>query len=83
MKKELFKFGVNNSKLKDTITFSKSSGLTCPGSSVCKAWAVMNAKTNKRELKRGNESLFTCFAASEDLRYTKVFNSLIYNYITC
>ena len=28
MKNELFKFGVNNTKLKNTITFSKSSGIT-------------------------------------------------------
>ena len=51
MKKELFKFGVNNTKLKNTITFSKSSGLTCPAANKCRAIAVMNAD-NKRQVKR-------------------------------
>ena len=70
-----------NKKLpKTTGIISLPAGLTCPGSSVCKAWAVMNEKTSKRELKRGNESLFTCFAASEELRYPNVFNSRRYNY---
>ena len=44
MKNELFKFGVNNTKLKNTITFSKSSGLTCPGANECRAYADMNAQ---------------------------------------
>ena len=70
-----------NTKLsKDTLILSLPAGLTCPGSNTCKAWTVMNEKTNKRELKRGNESLFTCFAASEELRYPNVFNSRRYNY---
>ena len=70
-----------NKKLpKTTGIISLPAGLTCPGSSVCKAWAVMNAKTNKRELKRGDESLFTCFAASEELRYPNVFKSRKYNF---
>ena len=51
MKKELFKFGVNNSKLKNTITFSKSSGLTCPAANKCRAMAVMN-EDGKRSVKR-------------------------------
>ena len=51
MKKELFKFGVNNTKLKNTITFSKSSGLTCPAANKCKAFAHMNNQ-GKRSVKR-------------------------------
>ena len=70
-----------NKKLpKTTGILSLPAGLTCPGSSLCKAWAVMNDKTNKRELKRGDESLFTCFAASEELRSPNVYNSRRYNY---
>ena len=70
-----------NKKLpKTTGIISLPAGLTCPGSSLCKAWTVMNDKTNKRELKRGDESLFTCFAASEELRYPNVFNSRRYNF---
>ena len=77
----ILKMSKGNKKLpKSTGIISLPAGLTCPGSSVCKAWTVMNEKTNKRELKRGNESLFTCFAASEELRYPNVFNSRRYNY---
>ena len=50
MKNELFKFGVNNTKLKNTITFSKSSGLTCPGANKCRAYVDMNAQ-GKRSVK--------------------------------
>ena len=56
MKKELFKFGVNNSKLKNTITFSKSSGLTCPAANKCRAMAVMN-EDGKRSVKRFKDTL--------------------------
>ena len=77
----ILKMSKGNKKLpKTTGIISLSAGLTCPGSSLCKAWTVMNDKTNKRELKRGDESLFTCFAASEELRYPNVYNSRRYNY---
>ena len=68
-----------NMKLsKDTLIFSISAGITCPGSNNCKAWVTL--KDDKRVLNRGNESLFTCFAASEELRYPNVFKSRKYNY---
>ncbi len=68
-----------NAKLsKDTLILSISAGLTCPGSNACKAWVTL--KDDKRVLNRGNESLFTCFAASEELRYPNVFKSRKYNY---
>ena len=77
----ILKISKGNKKLpKTTGIISLPAGLTCPGSNTCKAWTVMNEKTNKRELKRGNESLFTCFAASEELRYPNVYNSRRYNY---
>ena len=70
-----------NKKLpKTTGIISLPAGITCPGANSCKAFAIMNDKTNKRELKRGDESLFTCFAASEELRYPNVYNSRRYNY---
>ena len=65
----ILKISKGNKKLsKTTGIISLPAGLTCPGSNTCKAWTVINEKTNKRELNRGNESLFTCFAASEELR---------------
>ena len=73
------KFSKGNKKLsKDTLMLSISAGITCPGSNNCKAWVTL--KDDKRVLNRGNESLFTCFAASEELRYPNVFKSRKYNY---
>ena len=74
----LLKLSKGNKKLsKDTLILSISAGITCPGSSLCKAWVTV--KNDKRELKRGPESMFTCFAASEELRYPNVFKSRRYN----
>ena len=77
----LLKISKGNKKLpKTTGIISLPAGLTCPGANSCKAFTIMNDKANKRELKRGDESLFTCFAASEELRYPNVYNSRRYNY---
>ena len=75
----LLKLSKGNAKLsKDTLILSISAGITCPGSNNCKAWVTV--KNDKRELKRGTESMFTCFAASEELRYPNVFKSRRYNF---
>ena len=75
----ILKMSKGNSKLsKDTLILSLPAGLTCPGSNACRAWVTL--KDDKRVLNRGNESMFTCFAASEELRYPNVFKSRKYNY---
>ncbi len=75
----LLKLSKGNAKLsKDTLILSISAGITCPGSNNCKAWVTV--KNDKRVLNRGPESMFTCFAASEELRYPNVFKSRRYNY---
>ena len=78
MKKELFKFGVNNTKLKNTITFSKSSGLTCPGANECRAMAVMNDK-GKRSVKRFKDTEFTCYSATLEALYPSLYNLTRHN----
>ena len=78
MKKELFKFGVNNTKLKNTITFSKSSGLTCPAANKCRAHAVMN-EDGKRSVKRFKDTEFTCYSASLEALYPNLYNLTRYN----
>jgi len=78
MKKELFKFGVNNTKLKNTITFSKSSGLTCPAANKCKAFADMNAN-GKRSVKRFKDTEFTCYSASLEALYPSLYNLTRHN----
>ena len=75
----LLKLSKGNAKLsKDTLILSISAGITCPGSNSCKAWVTV--KDDKRILNRGPENIFTCFAASEELRYPNVFKSRRYNY---
>ena len=76
----LLKMSKGNKKLsKDTLILSLPSGRTCPGADKCKSFVEIN-KDNKRTLKRGNDCIFTCFAASEELRYPNVFNSRKYNF---
>ena len=75
----ILKMSKGNAKLsKDTLMLSISAGITCPGSNNCKAWVTL--KDDKRVLNRGPKSMFTCFAASEELRYPNVFKSRKYNY---
>ena len=75
----LLKFSKGNKKLSnDTLILSLPAGLTCPGSNTCKAFVTL--KDDKRTLNRGVESEFTCFAASEELRYPNVYKSRRYNY---
>ncbi len=73
------KMSKGNKKLpKTTLIYSHSAGLTCPGANSCKAFVTI--KGDKRVLNRGNESLFTCFAASEELRYPNVYKARKYNF---
>ena len=75
----ILKMSKGNKKLsKDTLILSISAGISCPGSNNCKAWVT--SKDDKRVLNRGSESLFTCFAASEELRYPNVYKSRKYNF---
>ena len=75
----LLKLSKGNAKLSnDTLILSISAGITCPGSNSCKAWVTV--KDDKRILNRGPENIFTCFAASEELRYPNVFKSRRYNF---
>tara|TARA_R100001463_G_scaffold101346_1_gene155799 strand:+ start:919 stop:1641 length:723 start_codon:yes stop_codon:yes gene_type:complete len=75
----ILKMSKGNAKLsKDTLILSISAGITCPGSNNCKAWVTL--KDDKRVLNRGDETIFTCFAASEELRYPNVFKSRKYNF---
>ena len=76
---KLLKMSKGNMKLpKTTLIYSHSAGLTCPGANSCKAFVTI--KGDKRILNRGNESLFTCFAASEELRYPNVYKARKYNF---
>ena len=67
-----------NKKLKSTLIFDIPAGKTCPKANECLAYVVMNAK-GKTELKEGKDSIFRCFAASQENQYPNVYKARKYN----
>jgi len=73
------KFSKGNAKLgKQTLIFNLPAGKTCPGASLCKAFAVMgdNGKTRVQD---GAETVFRCFAASSEAQYPATFAARAHN----
>jgi hypothetical protein len=72
----LLKFGTNgNAKLgKGVWHFSISSGSTCPGASICKAWVSVrkDGDTLKRTLHEGKDAQLRCFSASQEIAFPSV-----------
>ena len=75
---ELLKMSKGNKKLKNTLIFDLPSGKTCPKANECLAYVEMNAK-GKTELKEGKNSIFRCFAASQENQYPNVYKARKYN----
>ena len=70
----LLKFSAGNAKLHpDTLIFNLPAGRTCPGADKCRAWAVVN--NGKRNLVRGDNTEFTCFAARAEAQYPSVYDA--------
>lgn len=73
------KFGRGNAKLdKRVATFSLPAGRACPGALECRSMAVL--KGGKRKIKDGSNTIFRCFAASQEVLYTKTFEARRFNY---
>ena len=77
--KKFLKMSKQNKKLKNTLIFDLPSGKTCPNAHECLAYVVMNAK-GKTELKEGKDSIFRCFAASQENQYPNVYKARKYNH---
>ena len=75
---DLLKMSKGNKKLKNTLIFDLPAGKTCPNANECLAYVVMNAK-GKTELKEGKNSIFRCYAASQEAQYKNVYNARKYN----
>ena len=75
---ELLKMSKGNKKLKKTLIFDLPSGKTCPKANDCLAYVELNAK-GKTELKEGKNSIFRCFAASQENQYPNVYKARKYN----
>jgi hypothetical protein len=72
------KFGKGNAKLDKTIyTFSLPAGWTCPGANICKS--KVKVVDGKRSIHDGPQTQFRCFAASQEVLFTGVYNSRQHN----
>jgi hypothetical protein len=71
----MLKISKGNAKLgKGTLVFSLPAGKTCPGALLCKSFAVVDAN-GKRSIQDGKETIFRCFAASQETQYDAVYNN--------
>jgi len=75
---ELLKMSKQNKKLKKTLIFDINAGITCPNANECKSYVVMNAN-GKTSLIDGKNSIFRCFAASQENQYPNVYKARKYN----
>jgi len=76
--KQLLKMSKQNKKLKKTLIFDISAGRTCPMASECHSYAVMN-NNGKLTVKDGKNTVFRCYAASQEAQYKNVYNARKYN----
>ena len=76
--KQLLKMSKGNKKLKKTLIFDLPAGKTCPNSDKCRSYAVMN-NNGKLTVKDGDNTIFRCFAASQENQYPNVYKARKYN----
>lgn len=76
---ELLKMSKGNKKLKNTLIFDLPAGKTCPMANECKSYVVMN-ENGKTSLKDGENSIFRCYAASQENQYPNVYKARKYNH---
>lgn len=68
-------FGHGNAKLPtSTLTFSIPAGRTCPGARDCRSWV-----NSLGRIQDGPHTIFRCFAASDEVKYTNVHRSRVNN----
>ena len=76
---ELLKMSKGNKKLKNTLIFDLPAGKTCPNANECKSYVVMN-DNGKTSIKDGENSIFRCYAASQENQYLNVYKARKYNF---
>ena len=76
--KQLLKMSKKNKKLKKTLIFDLPAGKTCPNSDKCRSYAVMDIN-GKLTVKDGENTIFRCYAASQEAQYKNVYNARKYN----
>ena len=76
---DLLKMSKQNKKLKNTLIFDLPAGRTWPMANECLAYVELNAN-GKTELKEGKNSIFRCYAASQENQYPNVYKARKYNH---
>jgi hypothetical protein len=82
------KFSTANTKLKKlqkltgkrVYSFGLLSGHTCPGAKDCLAMVIYDWAKDNYELKDGPDQKFRCYAASQEMQYTGVYNHRLGNW---
>ena len=76
--KNYLKFSKGNKKLnKDTLIFDLPAGKTCLGANECHSFVTV--KDGKRTIQDGANCKFRCYAASQEVLYTAVYEKRKYN----
>ena len=74
----LLKISTGNNKLSTRNILDLPSGLSCPGALQCKAW--VDRIEGKNKIVDGDEMLFRCYAASQEVRHNTVYEARRYNF---
>ena len=78
----MLKFSTGNAKLgKQTLIFNLPAGKTCPGASLCLAFAKRDAN-GKGTIVDGPDMEFRCFAACSEAMYPKTYDARQHNWDT-
>tara|TARA_R100000734_G_C3299649_1_gene90420 strand:- start:1 stop:723 length:723 start_codon:yes stop_codon:yes gene_type:complete len=74
---KLLKVSYHNKKLSTRNILDICAGICCPMSKVCKSWVtVLNGRS---QIVDGKETLFRCYAASQEAQYPQVHKKRLYN----
>ena len=74
---ELLKVSRGNTKLSTRNIIDLPAGISCPKSKLCRSWVtVLNGRS---QIADGEETLFRCYAASQEAQYPQVHKKRLYN----
>ena len=75
---DLLKISSENVKLSTRNILDLPAGLSCPKAKICRSWVtVLNGRS---QIADGEETLFRCYAASQENQYPSVAAKRLYNY---
>ena len=75
---ELLKVGNSNIKLSTRNILDLPAGISCPKAKLCRSWVTVD--NGKTRIVDGQDTLFRCYAASQEAQYPPVHAKRLYNY---